>query len=588
MRRVLVLQLCRLGDLLQTTPLLRGLRRLVPGGFVSLVVADGFDEVPIPASLADERVVFPQQALARGLAEQPESWPEAARSIAEFVDRWAPRSFDVCLNLTHTALAGLLARLVPARRTIGRVVADDRTDVVLGPWLQYLWASQAMRRLSSLNLVDVYSWAAGVAGDRRPPDLAVTDRARTRAAAWLSERPDPTRPLVAVQLGSSEERRRWPPELFAAAIDRLPLEWGDVVLVGTAAERPLADRARAVLRREVLDLLGRTSIEELGAVLERCGLLLTNDTGTMHVAAAVGTRVVCLSTGPAFVHETGPYGAGHLWVEPLDVCFPCAAETTCHHFACRLAYTPEDVVGVVGLALGRMPSPSLAGAQILSGAFGSDGEVRYVPVGHRAAAPRERLRRALSLVWRESLGVPGRRPATSGGAEAEAIRAAGSLAGEAAALRALAAGAREASRAAARLARAQGVAVAEAGRACDHALDQVWRLATATDATALLMAHLRVEVDSLVGLPLARLSHRYAEACRATAGRADRLAELLDPSARTTAVAREAWETGEPAMADWRPPGASSATSPGARPINEDPRVGDPACAERAHGTGPA
>jgi ADP-heptose:LPS heptosyltransferase len=587
MTRVLVLQLCRLGDLLQTTPLLRGLRRLAPGGFISLVVADGFADVPIPASLADERVVFPQQALARELAEQPERWPEVARSIAEFVDRWAPGSFDVCLNLTHTALAGLLARLVPARRAIGRVVADDRTDVVLGPWLQYLWASQAMRRLSSLNLVDVYTWAAGVAGDRQPPDLVVTDRARARASAWLAERADLTRPLMAVQLGSSEERRRWPPELFAAAIDRLPPEWGDVVFVGTAAERPLVDRARAVLRRDVLDLLGRTSLEELGAVLERCGLLLTNDTGTMHVASAVGTRVVCLSSGPAFVHETGPYGAGHLWVEPLDVCFPCAAETTCHHFACRLAYTPEDVAGVVGFALGRLPAPALAGAQILSGTFGPDGEVRYVPIDHRAAAPRERLRRALSLVWRETLGVPGRRPATACG-EDEAIRGAAPLADEAAALRALAAGTREAGRAAARLARAQGTAVADAGRSCDRALDRVWRLGAATDATALLVAHLRVEVDSLVGLPLTRLSQRYAEACRATAVRAERLAELLDPAARATEAVGGAGKANEPAMVGLPPPVASPAPPRRASLVEENVRAGDAACAARAHGTGPA
>lgn len=530
MTRVLVLQMCRVGDLLQTTPLLRGLRRQAPDAFISLVVADGFAQVPIPASLADERIVFPQQALARALADRPDHWPDVARSIGEFVDRWAPRSFDVCLNLTHTELSGLLARLVAARRTIGRIVADDRTHIVRGPWLQYLWASQAMRRLSSLNLVDIYAWAAGVASDRRPLDVAVTDAARSRAAAWLAARPDSGRPVVGVQLGSSDERRRWPPELFAAAIDRLPPEWGDIVLLGTAAERPLADRARAVLRREVLDLMGRTSLEDLGAVLERCRLLLTNDTGTMHVAAAVGTRVVCLSSGPAFVHETGPYGEGHLWVEPLDACFPCAAETTCHHLACRRAYTPDDVAGVVGFALGHAPAPRLGGAQILTGAYGADGEVRYVPIDDRAGSPRERLRRALSVAWRESLGIPGRRHGESPGQAAEVAVGDGTLAAEAVPLRALAAAAREASQAAARLSRAHGAAVAEAGQACERALDRVWQLGAATDASALLVAHLRVVVDALVGLPLAGLARRYAEACQATAARAERVADLLDPS----------------------------------------------------------
>jgi ADP-heptose:LPS heptosyltransferase len=586
MKRVLVLQMCRLGDLLQTTPLLRGLRRLAPDGFISLVVTDGVAEVPIPASLADERVVFPQQALARGLAEQPESWPEAARSIAEFVDRWAPLPFDVCLNLTHTEFSALLARLVPARRTIGRVVADDRTDVVLGPWLQYLWASQAVRRLSSLNLVDVYAWAAGVPSDRGPLDIVVTEGARWRARAWLAGRPEPARPLVAVQLGSSEERRRWPPELFAAAIDRLPVEWGDVVLLGTAAERPLADRARAVLRRDVIDLMGQTSLEELGAVLERCRLLLTNDTGTMHVAAAVGTRVVCLSSGPAFVHETGPYGEGHLWVEPLDACFPCAAETVCHHFACRLAYTPDDVAGVVGFALGRTPAPRLGGAQILAGAFGADGEVRYVPIDHRAGSPRERLRRALSRVWRESLGVPGGRAAEYGGEPADLAGGASDLANEAEPLRELAAAAREAGLAAARLARVRGTAVADAGRACDRGLDRLWRLGAATDAAALLVAHLRVVVDALVGLPLPALARRYAEACRATAARADRLADLLDPRAAVgpvgTALAACAAAAGGETGPEWpaaQPPDRAAGAGP-----NPDRRLR----VETAHGTGPA
>ena len=69
---------------------------------------------------------------------------------------------------------------------------------------------------------------------------------------------------------------------------------------------------------------------------------------------AVGTRVMDLSSGPVCPYETGPYGEGHVVIEPEMSCYPCPLDSECHHFACRTAVTPEDAAAVARFALGAL------------------------------------------------------------------------------------------------------------------------------------------------------------------------------------------------------------------------------------------
>ena len=91
-------------------------------------------------------------------------------------------------------------------------------------------------------------------------------------------------------------------------------------------------------RGRIIDAIGKTSLKELGALLQRCRYLVTGDTGTMHMAAAAGTRVIALFYGPAYPFETGPYGDGHLVVWPDIDCAPCTRPSDCRDaFRCLAA-----------------------------------------------------------------------------------------------------------------------------------------------------------------------------------------------------------------------------------------------------------
>ncbi|MDY6973954.1 MAG: glycosyltransferase family 9 protein, partial [Thermodesulfobacteriota bacterium] len=107
-----------------------------------------------------------------------------------------------------------------------------------------------------------------------------------------------------------------------------------------AGDTPLEDHSD--------DLIGKTTIPQLAATLKMCDLLISGDTGTMHLSAAVGTRVVGLFMGTASCHETGPYGEGHFVLQPLAPCFPCAeGNSPCREPACRTIIQPEVVYDLV-------------------------------------------------------------------------------------------------------------------------------------------------------------------------------------------------------------------------------------------------
>ena len=312
---------------------------------------------PIPRRLFDELVAFPFGQVSALTAAVPSRWQEALREVRGFVRHAGLEPYDEIVNVTGSTLSNLLATVIPSKAVQGGAIAADRTRVVHGAWITSFWASIQARAQGCFNIVDVMTRSAGVRPDGRGPEIEIPAAARNRMTAWLREQSLLGLPLIAVQVGASDERKRWPRPQVAAALDRLPPEWGAIVFVGTREERGLIDEARQALRRPSFDASGATSVPELGALLSQCRLLLTNDTGTMHVAAAVGTRVVDLSTGPVYVHETGPYGSGHLAVEPTIACFPCAPGSVCSHLSCRDDFVPDEIAAIVGYALGYGPLP---------------------------------------------------------------------------------------------------------------------------------------------------------------------------------------------------------------------------------------
>lgn len=522
--RALVIQLARIGDILQTTAILRRMRAAAPDRELHLVVIDGFS-VPVPGRLVDRLHTFPLVALSRMLAESPRDWARPFATLRQFVESLGREPFDLAVNLTIDDYAGLLMSQIPARTRVGLTMTSGRTRAVHGDWMRYFWATARSRSLRAFNLVDLFTWSAGGACDGQGLEMDVTPQARAAMDTWLRAQRADERPLVALQLGASAANRQWRPERFAAMVDGLGEGEADFVLVGTESERPLAQRFFSCSSRGAIDAIGKTSLVELGALLERCRLLVTNDTGTMHVATAVGTPVVELTLGPAFAHETGPYGAGHFIVEPTIECFPCTAGAECSHLGCHEFLQPGEAAAVVRVALGIDDAvPTIAAGRLLMSRFAASGRVEYVPAEPARATDADAWRAVSARLWEESLGVDRR----NGQTDERVPGAVGfDRANMPAALEALgrvAAEAREAEQIVRRLPSAPDQKKARmAARAHEH-LERLIALGETAPVCRPIVGVLRVEIESIDAPDLPSMTAGQANAYLSASLRAARMA----------------------------------------------------------------
>ncbi len=262
-----------------------------------------------------------------------------------FVRAMQEAAFDIAVQIYGGGrYANPFVRSWNARLTIGMKSADAAS---LDRWLHY--GSLQNRRLQMLDV------AALVGADtlRIGNELQVTERDRQEAGAALPHRPE--RRLVLLQPGSSDPRRCWPAEKFADVADRLARHGAVVAINGTRQEASIVRAVIERMRYPAIDLSGRLSLSGLCGVLERAALVVSNDTGPLHLALAIGTPAVGIYWLTNLV-EFGPLNQQrHRPVFSTRVhCPVCGAEnlkTRCAHDASFLGDVSVDDVSAAAMAL---------------------------------------------------------------------------------------------------------------------------------------------------------------------------------------------------------------------------------------------
>lgn len=278
LRRIAVLRANALGDLLFAWPALEALRRAAPSAEIVLLGKRLHAEImagrPAPVDRVEVLPAVPGVSAEPGAATDP-------RAEAAFVARMREEGFDLALQLhgggrySNPFVRGLGAGLTAGLR------APDAEPLDLNlPYVYY--QPEVPRYLEVLGLL-------GIRPHRLEARFPVVQRDRAEL-----ERFDLAGPLVAVHPGASDARRRWSPERFARVIDRLAGFGVKVVLTGAGADADQVKRVLATARSSPIDTCDRLGIGGLAALYEQCDVVISNDTGPLHLAAAVGTRTVGL------------------------------------------------------------------------------------------------------------------------------------------------------------------------------------------------------------------------------------------------------------------------------------------------------
>lgn len=409
MKRIGILNLTRFGDLIQTTPVLSGLRKRFPDAEIHLIIKTRFREVARMLPGVDEIHDIDGDALARLLMDPQADFLDAFRAARSIADELETLHFDAVFNFTHSRTSAVLLSLLDADRRIGFDLDRHGFRRVDEPWLRHMSALVLARRVSRYNLVDMYLGAAGLLGCREPLRVVVPPAGR----AFAADRIPGGIPAVAVQLGASNDAKAWSVDHHARTLRALSRALPELlaVLVGVPAERDLARELRSACPSvRFCDLVGETEIGELAGVLERCRVLVTGDTGTMHLAGAVGTTTCAVFVGLGNPWETGVYGAGHWALASRIACAPCDHFVKCGFPACHDDIPPEWLAELVArIVRGEQPQtlPSLPRADLLSTRFDANGLFDLVPAHRRPPRPFDLMGLAYRAVFLESLaGVP--------------------------------------------------------------------------------------------------------------------------------------------------------------------------------------
>ena len=404
--RVLILQITRMGDVIQTSPLIRGLRLKYPDAHIVLMVRTLGETVAKRNPDVNEVLVYHEDALFKDLvSNDSRRLLHAYHAADEYVRKLREYKFDVAFNCTNSIASAVLLKAAKIPEVVGAHFSDDGEYLIRGKWTNYFYTSLYNRDYSDFNLCDVFrNFLEGSPGSTKLVfEVRQSDREATRDLLD-QHNVDDNRPLICFQLGASDNEKRWPVERFAQLAERLKQQFdAQILLVGVKAEEDLGRQFNEMLPVSAVSLYGETSLPQLGALLEMSAVLVSNDTGTMHIAAAVGCPVVLVSIGYVHFRETGPYGEGHIAVEAHgqtsreSAASPASAPIQASHvlFAVRAILEKDESTPPA--------TDEFAAVDLYRSALAPDGHLAWRPLLSRPLRESDVLRIAYRVMWLDFL-----------------------------------------------------------------------------------------------------------------------------------------------------------------------------------------
>lgn len=321
--RILLIKPSAIGDVVHALPVLNLLRTRWPAAKISWLVTPTCAGLLEGHPQLDEVILFERKQFGHAWRS-----PAAAKALWQFSRDLRDRHFDLVIDLQGLLRSGWLAWETRAATRIGFGNARE-----LG-WIFY--THRVPIETTEQHAVDRYLAVAAALGCKSELvefHFATTDEDRAAVDAML-----PAGRRFAVLLpGTNWATKRWPVEHFAACVEPLKSRFGlETVIAGGPGDSSLAAKIAG------LNLCGKTTLRQLVALLERAELVIANDSGPMHIAAALGKPLVT-PFGPTNPVRTGPYRRMDTVLRVDIPCSPCYSRR-CSHQSCLQWLQPESVL----------------------------------------------------------------------------------------------------------------------------------------------------------------------------------------------------------------------------------------------------
>ena len=334
--RTLIIKPSSLGDIVQALPVLTSLREAHPKAHIAWLVATVFADLLEGHPRLDRVVTFDR----RRYGSIGKSFGATADFVA-FVEGLRREKFTAVIDLQGLFRSGFLTAATGAPSRVGFAAARE-----LAPMFYTLAVPMPRKEMHAVDRYMALARHIGLMDPQATDHLPIAPEARETVRQRLrAEGLAPDDAMVVVSPHARWPTKQWPPERFAEVVRRLHEQSGTrAVLIGSSAAAPIArEIAATAASARPVDLVNRTTLREMVALVAEARAMVTNDSGPMHVAAAIGTPVVAIF-GPTSAERTGPYGPGHRVLAAAAPCRPCFRRK------CLYSSGPEALACLTGVA----------------------------------------------------------------------------------------------------------------------------------------------------------------------------------------------------------------------------------------------
>ncbi|GEM_PF-202257 len=354
--RVCVYRIGNIGDMVCALPAIHAIRRAYPEAHLTLLTSPGLRGAAWTGELLEDLGWF--DAIDVYHAEDIAGW----RKLFAMARRLRARRFDVWIELPPA--------LAPFRVMLRNLLLAGGTGVRwAGGWELATVRTGRQAQSESREFDDEVvrllkiTAALGIDGDDAAFPLALPARHHRRAEEILSTANLAGRRLIAIAPGAKRPTNRWPTERFIEVARRFAARGFGIAIIGGASERELCARVETGAGGDLaVNLAGRCSVPESCAVLARCDLLICNDSGVQHLAAAMGTRCVSIFAARDLGLRWRPHGSGHVAIRKWVPCHTCLLEVCPYDNRCVGLITVDEVAAAAERILRSASEPGSDGA----------------------------------------------------------------------------------------------------------------------------------------------------------------------------------------------------------------------------------
>jgi heptosyltransferase-1 len=344
---ILIVKLSAIGDVIHTLPALTALRRHYPNAQIDWLVEDAAADLVRGHASLSQVLVWRRREFVRLL--KTGKLPSAAKLFLSLLLQVRDSRYDLIIDFQALLKSSLWIFLARGRRKAGfgqgmehsensHLFLNERVPAVS---MEMHALDRGLTLLQALGVPEyqvLYDLPIGEEDEKAAQQLLV------ESGVWLDQ------PRVAINPVAKWPTKLWPAKRFSELAGRLLERGYQVVFTGSKEDRSLIDEMALPLGSSVIRLDGRTTLKALAAVYRTASVVVSTDTGPMHLAAAVGTPVVALF-GPTAPWRTGPYGQGHVVLRAGVSCSPCFSRccktAEFEPMACMNRITVKQVVEAV-------------------------------------------------------------------------------------------------------------------------------------------------------------------------------------------------------------------------------------------------